>query len=125
MEQVKKMKESVDLKVVELKSEIAKEVEKVDKNYDVLHSKVDVIADAIAKLVDFNTNYSTKLEAKSVKDSYVFAKLEEFLSSIKETILKVDLSNQSSISQESISQLVSTIEINTKAELAPILELVL
>ena len=86
-----------------------------------LHSKVDVVADAIIKLVEFNTAYSTKLEVKSEQDSKVFAKLEEFLSSIKESILKVDLSTQSTMTQESTSQLISKIETNIKIELAPIL----
>ena len=63
------------------------------------HNKVDVTVTAITKLVVFNTEYSNKLEAKSEKDSQVFEKLEEYLSSIKESILKVDLSNQSTVSQ--------------------------
>lgn len=55
----------------------------------------------------------------------MFVKLEEFLSSIKQSILKVDRSTQSSVSQESISQLISTIETNIKVDLAPILDLIL
>ncbi|CAH1453479.1 unnamed protein product [Lactuca virosa] len=92
IEQVKKVKEYVDLQVVALKSEMVKEVEKMEKNYTVLHNKIDVVADAIAKLVEFNTAYLTKLEANSEQDSKVFTKLEEFLSSIQESISKVDLS---------------------------------
>ncbi|CAH1422454.1 unnamed protein product [Lactuca virosa] len=102
-----------------------KEVRKLDKSYDVLHSKVDAIANVIDKLVDFNTDYSTKLDIKSEKDSQTFANLEEFMSSIKESISKVNVSPQSNVSQESISQLISKIETNIKTELAPILELVL
>lgn len=51
--------------------------------------------------------------------------MEEFLSSIKESHSKVDLLNQSSISQEHLSQMILNIESNIKSELAPILELVL
>ncbi|CAH1428133.1 unnamed protein product [Lactuca virosa] len=93
------MKESMDLNMAELISEIAKEVEKIEKNYFFLHGKVDVVADVIARLVEHNTAYSTKLDAKSEKDSHVFAKLE-FLSSIKESISKASLLNQSSISHK-------------------------
>lgn len=125
IKQVTNIKESVDLQVAELKSEMAKEFERMENNYTVLHNKFDFVLDAIAKLVEFNTSYSTKLEAKSKQDSMVFAKLEEFLSSIQESISKVDLSTQSIVSQESISQLISKIETNIKTELAPILELVL
>ncbi|CAI9299905.1 unnamed protein product [Lactuca saligna] len=45
--------------------------------------------------------------------------------SIKESISKFGLSTQSSVFQESISQLISSIEENIKAKFAPILELVL
>lgn len=44
---------------------------------------------------------------------------------IKETLSKVDFSTQSSISQDSISTMVSNIEANIKAKLVPILNLVL
>ncbi|CAI9302880.1 unnamed protein product [Lactuca saligna] len=95
VQQLTKMKEYVDLKMAEIKLEMATEVEKMEKKYTLLHRKVDVIATAITKLVEFNIDYSTKLEEKSEKDSRVFVKLEEFLSSIKESILKVDLLNSS------------------------------
>ncbi|CAI9268870.1 unnamed protein product [Lactuca saligna] len=67
VEQVTKVKEFVDLNVVEFKSELSKEVQKMEQNYTLLHSKVDVIVTAITKLVEFNTEYSNKLEAKSKK----------------------------------------------------------
>ncbi|CAH1441056.1 unnamed protein product [Lactuca virosa] len=66
-EQVKKVKESVDLKVVNLKSEMSKEVQKMEQNYTFLHRKVDVITTTITKLVALNTEHSNKLEAKSKK----------------------------------------------------------
>ncbi|CAI9261307.1 unnamed protein product [Lactuca saligna] len=69
LEQVTKMKQFVDFKVAELMYEIAKEVGKMEKNYTLLHSKVDVVATAITNLVEFNTDYSTKLEEKSEKDT--------------------------------------------------------
>ncbi|CAH1422081.1 unnamed protein product [Lactuca virosa] len=86
---IKKLEESVNLTVAELKPEMTKEVEKIEKNYSVLHGKVDVVADSITKLVEYNTSYSTKLNAKTEHDSKVFNKLEEFLSSIKDTLLQV------------------------------------
>ena len=97
----------------------------MERNYTFLHGKVDVIAIAIPKSAELNPKYTDKLEAKSEKDSQVFEKMEEFLSSIKESILKVNLLHQSTVSQETISQLISTIKTNMKSELAPILELVL
>ncbi|CAI9265557.1 unnamed protein product [Lactuca saligna] len=98
VEQVSKVKEYVDLKMVKLKSEIAKEVDKMEKNYNVLYRMVNIVSTTIKKRVEFNTDYSIKLEEKSEKDSQVFTKQEEFLTSIKESISKADLSNQSSVS---------------------------
>ncbi|CAI9261132.1 unnamed protein product [Lactuca saligna] len=98
VEQVMKLNEYVDHKVVELKSEIAKDFEMMEENYALLHSKVNVVANAITKLVDLNTNYSYKVDAKLEKGYQVFTKLEEFLSCIKESISKADLSNQSLLS---------------------------
>ncbi|CAI9285896.1 unnamed protein product [Lactuca saligna] len=96
VEQVKAIKESLDLKMTNLKAEIAKEVEKLEK-----------------------------LDAKTESYSKVFEKFEEFLSNIKETISQAALSNQSSVSQEAITQMISSIEANLKKELAPLLEVVL
>lgn len=67
---------------------------------------MDVVAKASTHLVKGNTQ--------------LFAKVEEFLTEIK-TIL----SAQSTISPESISQIVSNIETNIKVELDPIRRLVL
>ena len=106
VEQVTKMKEYVELKVVELKSKMSKEVPKMEQNYTFLHGKVDVIVISITKLVESNNRYLNKIEWKSQKDSQVFEKMEEFLSSIKESISKDAISNQSTISQDSISQLI-------------------
>lgn len=60
--QVQTMKESADLMMDVLKTEMAKEVEKIEKSYYDLHGKLDVVADAIAKLVEYNSAYSTKLD---------------------------------------------------------------
>ncbi|CAI9283169.1 unnamed protein product [Lactuca saligna] len=82
-------------------------------------------AGATTRLVELNKDYSKDLKDKYEKDDKVFEKVEEFLSGIKDTLSKVDLSNQSSISQESISKMVSNIESSIKAELDPILNLVI
>lgn len=55
-EQMTNMKESVDRTVAELKSKMSKEIDKMEKNYTLVHSKVDAVASAITRLVDFKTN---------------------------------------------------------------------
>ncbi|CAH1450596.1 unnamed protein product [Lactuca virosa] len=95
---VNEIKESLDVKVDEIKSWMSDEVKRIDKNYKELQGKFDVLAGALTRLVDFTTKYTKQLEAKSEKNAKRFEKIEKFLSSIKETLSKVDLSNQSSIS---------------------------
>ncbi|CAI9265623.1 unnamed protein product [Lactuca saligna] len=123
MEKVNAMKECLDLKVAKLKSLMLEEAKKLEENYMLLHGKVDIISTAITRLVEFN-EYTNQFQTKYEKDEKVFEKVEEFVSGIKDTLLKVDLSNQSHISQESILVMVSNIESNIKVDLAPILSLV-
>lgn len=94
-----------------------------------LDKKADVIAEVMAPMIEdittFNKDYSHDLKFKPEKDDKLFKKVEEFYSEFKETLLKVDLSTQSSISEESISAMISNIESSIKDELALILNLVL
>ena len=103
MEMINAMKESLALKVAKIKSLMSEERKKMEENYKLLHGKVDVIVGAITRLVEFNNEYNKQLQAKSEKDENVFEKMEEFLSGIKEYLSKLDLSNKSTISQESLS----------------------
>ncbi|CAI9282985.1 unnamed protein product [Lactuca saligna] len=98
VEQVKKVEDSINLKVAELKPEMTKKVENLESNYSLLHGKVDVIADSITKLVEYHTSFSTKFDAKLDQDSKVFRKLEEFLGSLKESMSKINLSKKSFVS---------------------------
>ncbi|CAI9266319.1 unnamed protein product [Lactuca saligna] len=102
VEEIKKVEESVNLKVEALKFEMSKEVAKIEQNYSSLHGKVDIIVDAIKKLVEYYTFFSTKLDAMTETYSKLFAKMEEFLESLKESMSKINLSHSSSISQESM-----------------------
>lgn len=124
-EQVKKVEESINLKVVELKLDMTNTVENIENSYFIHHGKVDVIVDAIIKLVEYNILFSTKLEAKTDTYSKVFEKLLEFLGSLKEYLSKLELSQQSDVYHESISKMISSLETNLKTELAPLLKLVL
>lgn len=89
-----------------------------------LNGKVDIIIDAIKNLVEYYTLFSTMLDAKKKTDLKVFEKMEEFFGSLKESMLKIDLSQQYSISHESISNMIFSLEMNLKEKLAPLLKLV-
>ncbi|CAI9286646.1 unnamed protein product [Lactuca saligna] len=91
VEQVKKVEEFVNLKVDKLKSKMPKKVDKLKKNYSTLHGMVNVIVDMITKLVVYHNSFSPKLDTNTDQDLKVFKKLEEFLESLKEYVLKIDL----------------------------------
>lgn len=100
------MKEGVNRKVEEIQLEMSKEVVKLDQNYSNLHTKVDVIADAVTKVLESFNSLCTKVDSKLESDSKVFAKLEELLRSLKESLSKLEVSPSSSISQEFLSNFV-------------------
>lgn len=75
-----------------------KEVENLEKIYYILHGNINVIVDAITKLVQYHTSFSTKFNAKTEIDSKLFDKLEELLGSLKESMSNIDLSQQSFVS---------------------------
>ncbi|CAI9279899.1 unnamed protein product [Lactuca saligna] len=89
MESLKEMKESLVVKVVEIKSLMTKEVKKMEDNNKLLQDKVDVITGAIIRLVEINNECTKQLAAKSEKDVKVFETMEEFLYGIKENFSKV------------------------------------
>ncbi|CAH1434127.1 unnamed protein product [Lactuca virosa] len=76
------------------------------------------------KRVEYNTTFSTNLDVKNGSDSKVFSKLDELWGSLKESKSKVDLSQQSTFSIESILTIISSLEANLKAKLAPLLKFV-
>ncbi|CAI9261973.1 unnamed protein product [Lactuca saligna] len=86
--------------------------------------EVDIIVDAIIRIVELFSLLITKIDSKTEFDTKVFSKLEEFLGSWKESLSKLHVSPPSSISQESLSKMLSTLENNLKVELAPVLQLV-
>ncbi|CAI9290597.1 unnamed protein product [Lactuca saligna] len=71
-----------------------------------------------------NTLFSTKLEAKAKSDSKVFDKLEEFLVSLMESLSKLDFLNNLHSLQIRFSNIISSLELNLKAELAPLRQVV-
>lgn len=82
---------------------MAKEVVKLELNYLSLPSKVDVLAEAVKNIVEYNSLFSNKFESKIETDSKLFNKLEEFSESLKESFLKLDMSQQTVVSPYLIS----------------------
>ncbi|CAI9287889.1 unnamed protein product [Lactuca saligna] len=87
--------ENVSLKIEELRSEMTKEVVKLDNNYSHLNNEVDIVATIVTKVFEFHNSLPTKIDTKSEFDSKRFAKLEKLLGSLKELLLKLGSSPQS------------------------------
>lgn len=68
-----------------------------------LHGKINVGAKAITKILEYYNSFVTNFDRKSHVDPKVYAKLEEFLGSLKESFLKSDTSSISSVAQVSLS----------------------
>ncbi|CAI9282793.1 unnamed protein product [Lactuca saligna] len=86
--------------------------------------KVDIVVDAVTKVVGLQNSLLTKVKAKSSSDSPNFSKLKELLSSLKELILKLGYSPQPSVFLDFFSQNFSSLESNLKSELAPLMKLI-
>ncbi|CAI9301956.1 unnamed protein product [Lactuca saligna] len=85
--------------------------------------KVYVVVETIKKLAEYNNSFTTKVDVKNEFDSKVLLKLDEVLGNLKESMSKLDLSQQSTISMESISKMISSLEKSLKINLALILQL--
>ena len=98
VEAIKKIKEDVNFKFEELYQEMMKEVAKFDQNYSNLHTKVDIVAVAVTKLVELNTSLLDKVDLKFESDSKEFVHMSGLLEDLKELILKLNVSPSSSVS---------------------------
>lgn len=61
---------------------MAKEFKKLDENYNMLHKKVYVIANATTRLIEdittFNKDYTKDLKVKTDKDEKLLENIEDF-----------------------------------------------
>ncbi|CAI9264460.1 unnamed protein product [Lactuca saligna] len=122
-------KSYLKLKIKDLSDLFSKEVQMLDNFCVSLNKKVDVLANATTQLVEdittFNKDYPGDLKFNFKQHAKVFEKVDKYLSDFQENFSNVVLSSPSSISKESISAMVSTVESNFKLELAHILDMVL
>ncbi|CAI9263245.1 unnamed protein product [Lactuca saligna] len=124
VEEIKKVQEFVNAKVEYLKSEMLKEISKIEQSHSSLEGNIDIVVEAIKKLVEYYTSFASKSDVKTDSDSNVLDKLAEFLGSLKESLLKIATSHCISVSQDSLSQMFSSFETIIKDKLAPLLKLV-
>lgn len=124
IEAVKRVHEDGNFKIEELHYETMNEVSKVDLNYSNIHTKVDVVADVVKKIVEFSNSLISKVDLKSKFDSKGFAKLEELLWNVKEQISKINVSPSSSVAQEALSNMFSSLESKLRDDLTPLIKFI-
>ncbi|CAI9281368.1 unnamed protein product [Lactuca saligna] len=107
------MKVCLKTQIYDIRTLLKSKVKNFVESSSTLHKKMDVLSEASTLLIKditfFNKDYMVSLQDKVKGDALVFAKVEEFL-----TEIKTMLSSQSTISLESISQMVSNIKTNIK-----------
>lgn len=83
VQDVKKVREDVNLKIEELRVDMAKEIADLDHNYSSLHTKVGIIADVVTKVVEMYNSLLPKVYKKVEVDAQSFGKIKETLSNLK------------------------------------------
>ncbi|CAH1450356.1 unnamed protein product [Lactuca virosa] len=115
--QLEETKVFLQTQITDIRMLLNSKVKKFDENSTTLHKKVDVEAEASTRLIkdisSLNKSHMVGLQDKKKGDDQVYTSVEEFLIEIKTLI-----SEESTISLESLSQMVSNIKLNIKMELA-------
>lgn len=122
-------KESIELKIKDLVDLVSKDIMKLDKFCIEIQQNVDVLLGATRTLIEdihaFNKYYVEEWKLKKESDGKVFTNTDNSLTSFHDRLLKFDIPSMTSISQEKISFMVSSVESYFKTQLALILVLVL
>ncbi|CAI9303657.1 unnamed protein product [Lactuca saligna] len=84
VKQVSEMKVALKLQVNELRTLMAKEVKKLDNNYNLMHKKVDLITNATTLLIEYTTSFNKEYS----KDHKVKTEKED-KSSNKEDLVQI------------------------------------
>ncbi|CAI9267879.1 unnamed protein product [Lactuca saligna] len=71
VQEVKKVREDVNLKIQELHEEMNKEILSIQHDYVSLHQKVDIICDAVTKFVKMSDEAVERVERDIHKTSFV------------------------------------------------------
>ncbi|CAI9281327.1 unnamed protein product [Lactuca saligna] len=122
-------KESIELKIKDFVDLVSKDIMKLDKFGIGIQQNVDVLLGATRTLIEdiraFNKHYVEEWKLMKELDGKVFTNIDNALTSFHDRLPKFDIPSMTSISQEQISSMVSSMESCFKTQLAPILVLVL
>ncbi|CAI9263343.1 unnamed protein product [Lactuca saligna] len=100
---------------------MAKEVVELNHNYYSLRTKVDIIVDAVTKVIECYTSLAPKIEKKAEVDVQAFEKMDKLLTDLKDLVSKS--SSSSLLTPEFLTQKFRLLESSIHNELAPIAKL--
>ncbi|CAI9285129.1 unnamed protein product [Lactuca saligna] len=90
--EVKIVRENVNLKIQELRDNMAMEVAELGHSYSNLHNKVDILDDAITKVVEWHTTLSPKVDKLGDDVDKGFENVEKILGELKVLMAKNEYS---------------------------------
>ncbi|CAI9262773.1 unnamed protein product [Lactuca saligna] len=119
VQDVKAVRENVNLNIQELHEDVTNEIATVDKNSSTLHNKVDVIVDAVAKAVELYSSLVLKFDNKARMDVTSFGNVDRLLQELKDLMSKYYSSKTSIVSPEFFNENFRMLESSIHNELAP------
>ena len=118
VQDVKKVRDDVNLKLEEMKKEVSQEISEVNPRYTSIQEKVDIIAGAVTNFIQTFQATVPTIEAKASDDKEQFAKLKELLGELKSIVSKP--TPQSFLTSEFLTQKLNVLDQVIQKVVAPI-----
>ena len=115
---VKKVREDVNLNLEELKKEVSQEINNMYSQNNSIQEKVDIITGAVTNFIKTFQDTVPKFESKATEDKDQFAKLVELLAELKNVVSKP--SQQSFLTHELLTQKLNVLDQVIQKVVAPI-----
>ncbi|CAI9295424.1 unnamed protein product [Lactuca saligna] len=112
VQDVKTIRENVNLKIQELRDDMAKEFTALDHNYSTLHNKVDIIAGVVTKAVNWYNSLVPKFDKKVEVDVTGFGDIAKLVGELKDLISTFGSSSSSVFTTELLTQKFSFLKSN-------------
>ncbi|CAI9284440.1 unnamed protein product [Lactuca saligna] len=120
VQEVKKVREDVNMQIRELREEMTKEVQTLNQGYDSAHQKIDIICDVVVQCVKRFEPLKSQMTSLLATEVQHFGELVNLMKELKEISSK---SSSSIISQEYLSQKFLHFEAILQKHLTPLLRI--
>lgn len=88
VQDLKKVREDINMKIEELCEDMAKEIAALEHNYSSLHKKVDIIVDVVTNYVTLYESLLLKVDKKVEANVKSFGNIDNLLVELKGLVLK-------------------------------------